>query len=101
VQPPDTQYVRRPDGGRIAYQVVGAGPVDVLFAPAVVSHLDFHWADPAFVRFIERLSGFARVVLFDKPGTGSRTRSRMCRRWRSERETSRSYLTLQGQTGRR
>jgi class 3 adenylate cyclase len=70
VQPPDTQYVQRPDGVSIAYQVVGSGRFDLLFAPAFISHLDFVWTDPAFARFAERLSSFARVILFDKPGTG-------------------------------
>jgi class 3 adenylate cyclase len=42
----------------------------VLFAPAFVSHLDFLWADPAFVRFVEGLGRFSRVILYDKPGTG-------------------------------
>ncbi len=70
MQPPDTQYVRRPDGVSIAYQVVGSGPIDVFFAPAFVSHLDLMWTDPAYARFMERLSSFARVILYDKPGIG-------------------------------
>jgi hypothetical protein len=46
VQPPETQYTVRGDGVSIAYQVWGSGPVDLLYAPGFVSHLDVLWADP-------------------------------------------------------
>jgi class 3 adenylate cyclase len=70
VEQPDTSYVRRPDGVSIAYQVVGDGPLDVVVVPGFISHLDLQWTDPGFARFMERLTSFARVILFDKPGTG-------------------------------
>jgi class 3 adenylate cyclase len=70
LQPPDTQYVARPDGVHIAYQVIGDGPVDVVLAPGFVSHLDFLWADPGYVAFLRRITSFSRLVMFDKPGTG-------------------------------
>jgi pimeloyl-ACP methyl ester carboxylesterase len=69
VQPPPTQYVER-DGISIAYQVVGEGPVDLLMSPGFVSHLDLQWADPGTSRFLARLGSFARLILYDKPGTG-------------------------------
>ena len=70
MQPPDTRYVRRPDGVSIAYQVFGSGPIDLLYAQGWVSHLDLQWTDPGFTRFLRRLGSFARVITFDKPGTG-------------------------------
>jgi class 3 adenylate cyclase len=70
VQPPETRYAARPDGVNIAYQVVGDGPVDVVYAPGFISHLDLQWTDPGFSRFLERLASFARLITFDKPGTG-------------------------------
>ena len=69
MQPPQTQYVER-DGISIAYQVVGDGPVDVLVSPGFVSHLDLQWADAGISRFLARLASFARLIIYDKPGTG-------------------------------
>jgi pimeloyl-ACP methyl ester carboxylesterase len=69
VQPPRTRYVKR-DGISIAYQVVGDGPVDVLFSPGFVSHLDLQWTSPRMSRFLGRLASFARLIVYDKPGTG-------------------------------
>jgi pimeloyl-ACP methyl ester carboxylesterase len=54
----------------IAYQVVGEGPPDVLMIPGWFSHLALDWEEPAWVRWCERLASFARVVRFDKRGTG-------------------------------
>lgn len=54
----------------IAYQVIGEGPLDLVFVMGWVSHLDYFWAEPSFARFLRRLASFARVILFDKRGTG-------------------------------
>ena len=69
MQPPQTQYVER-DGISIAYQVVGDGPVDLLMSPGNVSHLDLQWTDPGTAGFLARLASFARLIIYDKPGTG-------------------------------
>jgi class 3 adenylate cyclase/alpha-beta hydrolase superfamily lysophospholipase len=69
VQPPQTQYVER-DGISIAYQVVGDGPVDLLISHGFVTHLDLQWADPGISRFLSRFASFARLIIYDKPGTG-------------------------------
>ncbi|HWJ81558.1 MAG TPA: adenylate/guanylate cyclase domain-containing protein [Nocardioides sp.] len=55
---------------RIAYQVVGDGPVDVVMTPGYVSHLDLWWMLPETNRFMQRLSSFSRLILYDKRGTG-------------------------------
>lgn len=55
----------------IAYQVTGEHhPIDLIFAPGTVSHLTAAWERPSSVRLIERLSSFARLIRFDKRGTG-------------------------------
>ncbi len=54
----------------IAYQVVGDGPIDLVFVMGWVSHLDWFWNEPSFARFLQRLAGMARLILFDKRGTG-------------------------------
>ena len=54
----------------IAYQVVGSGPIDVVFVMGWVSHLEYFWNEPSFASFLTRLSSMARLILFDKRGTG-------------------------------
>lgn len=68
-EPPKTQYARNGDIN-IAYQVVGDGPVDVVFVMGWVSHLEYFWTHPLFARFLRRIAGFSRLILFDKRGTG-------------------------------
>lgn len=67
--PPETRYARAGDL-HIAYQVVGRGPIDVLFVDQWWSNVDSLWRVPPFARFIERLATFSRVILLDKRGTG-------------------------------
>ena len=66
---PETRYARSGDY-RIAYQVVGQGSLDLVFVPGFLSNLDLHWEDPGYSRLMRRLSGFARLIHFDKRGTG-------------------------------
>jgi pimeloyl-ACP methyl ester carboxylesterase/DNA-binding winged helix-turn-helix (wHTH) protein len=54
----------------IAYQVVGTGPRDIVFVMGWVSHLEYFWNEPTFARFLMRLASNARLILFDKRGTG-------------------------------
>lgn len=67
---PETRYARTADGVHIAYQEVGSGPFDLIFANSWASHIEFSWSRPAVVRFYEHLSSFCRLILFDKRGTG-------------------------------
>jgi len=66
---PETRYAKGP-GGDIAYQVVGDGPIDLVVVPGWFSHVDMMWADPGWTRFNDELASFARVILYDKLGTG-------------------------------
>ncbi|MBV8162602.1 MAG: adenylate/guanylate cyclase domain-containing protein [Acidimicrobiia bacterium] len=66
---PETRYAVSGDL-RIAYQVIGDGPLDVVYAPGFISHLDLQWADPDWSRCMRRLASFSRLILFDKRGTG-------------------------------
>jgi len=54
----------------IAYQVIGQGPVDLLFIHGFLSHLELAWQNAEFTKFFEQLGLFARVILFDKRGMG-------------------------------
>jgi pimeloyl-ACP methyl ester carboxylesterase len=66
---PETRYARSGELN-IAYQVFGEGPLDVVFVPGIISHLDLQWGIPGAQRFFERLASFSRLILFDKRGTG-------------------------------
>ena len=66
---PQTHYAQSGDVN-IAYQVVGDGPIDLVFVMGWVSHLDYFWREPSFARFLHRLASFSRLILFDKRGTG-------------------------------
>ncbi|MGE0814700.1 MAG: alpha/beta fold hydrolase [Vicinamibacterales bacterium] len=66
---PETRYARSGDVS-IAYQVLGVGPIDLVFVMGWVSHLDYFWREPSFARFLTRLASFSRLILFDKRGTG-------------------------------
>jgi pimeloyl-ACP methyl ester carboxylesterase/DNA-binding winged helix-turn-helix (wHTH) protein len=66
---PETHYARSGDVN-IAYQVVGDGPIDLVFVMGWVSHLEYFWREPRFASFLNRLSSFSRLILFDKRGTG-------------------------------
>ena len=66
---PRTRHVRH-EGVRIAYQVVGDGPVDLLVVPGFISHLDLSWAMPSVTAMYRRLASFSRLILYDKAGTG-------------------------------
>ena len=54
----------------IAYQVFGSGPIDLVYIPGWVSNIDLMWACPELVSFLLELGKSARVILFDKRGTG-------------------------------
>jgi pimeloyl-ACP methyl ester carboxylesterase len=66
---PVTRYALSGDVN-IAYQTMGAGPVDIIMVPGIVSHVEFMHELPGYTAFLRRLSTFARVVTFDKRGQG-------------------------------
>ncbi len=69
VDQPHTHYAKGP-GGNVAYQVVGDGPIDLVVVPGWFSHVDLQWEDPLWRTYIGELASFARVILYDKRGTG-------------------------------
>jgi class 3 adenylate cyclase len=69
VTPPQTRYARSGEL-RIAYQVVGSGPVDLVFVPGFISNVELFWEIPEWAQFFGRLATFSRLILFDKRGTG-------------------------------
>src|SRR4051795_1775221 len=67
--PPETRYAKKGETS-IAYQVVGEGPLDIVFVNGVVSHMALFRSDAAANAMFRRLTSFSRLILFDKPGTG-------------------------------
>lgn len=67
---PDVRYARSPDGIDIAHRVCGDGPIDIVYVPGFVSHLDLLGDIPPFGDIVDRLSQVGRTVTFDKRGTG-------------------------------
>ncbi|HYY08144.1 MAG TPA: adenylate/guanylate cyclase domain-containing protein [Actinomycetota bacterium] len=70
MSPPETRYAKTADGVHVAYQVVGDGPIDMVFVMGWVTNIEVMWEDPDFARFLERLASFSRLILFDKRGVG-------------------------------
>ncbi len=67
---PATRYAQSPDGTNIAFQVHGEGPLDLVFVPGFVSHVELIWEEPAIARLLRRLASFSRLIVFDKRGQG-------------------------------
>jgi class 3 adenylate cyclase len=67
--PPETKYARL-GGDRIAYQVLGEGPPDLVLVRRSYGHIDIAWEDPGISLFLRRLASFCRLILFNRRGTG-------------------------------
>jgi pimeloyl-ACP methyl ester carboxylesterase len=66
---PETQYALSGDL-HIAYQVVGEGPIDLVWIPGWISNIDHYWDEPSVAGYFNRLASFSRLILFDRRGTG-------------------------------
>jgi pimeloyl-ACP methyl ester carboxylesterase len=65
----ETHYAKN-GNVHVAYQVTGDGPIDVVWVPGFVSHLELMWDSPVFARPLERAMRYSRLIRFDKRGTG-------------------------------
>ena len=81
-QAPETRYARAADGIHVGYQVVGSGPVDIVFVPYDYSNIEAAWDFPPFVSFVRGLASIGRVLVFDRRGSGTSDRS-----WNGEAAT--------------
>ena len=70
---PETRYVDVGDA-QVAYQVLGDGPLDVLFGWGIGSQIELQWAHPAWAGVLARFAAFSRLILFDRRGTGASDR---------------------------
>ncbi|MBV8961452.1 MAG: alpha/beta hydrolase, partial [Actinobacteria bacterium] len=69
MQAPKTQYADS-NGVSIAYQDIGDGDVTLVVVPGAVSNVEVMWSEPVFYRLVRNFTRFARVIFFDKRGTG-------------------------------
>jgi class 3 adenylate cyclase/pimeloyl-ACP methyl ester carboxylesterase len=67
---PEVRYARTTDGAHIAFQVLGDGPVDLLFEPGVGGYIELVWEVRSFARLFRRLASFSRLIHFDPRGFG-------------------------------
>ena len=72
---PETQYAKSGEVN-IAYQVIGDGPIDLVYMPGFISHVELSWGLPGRGEFLNALGEFARVIQLDKRGTGMSDRVR-------------------------
>ena len=66
---PAVRYVRSGDAS-IAYQTVGEGPCDLVVISGPASHLEMLWDEPRTAHTFNRMADFARLIMFDRRGTG-------------------------------
>jgi pimeloyl-ACP methyl ester carboxylesterase len=66
---PETRIADR-EGVRLAYQVLGEGPIDLLFVNAWFTDLELQWEEPGLAAVLDRLASFSRLILVDKRGMG-------------------------------
>jgi class 3 adenylate cyclase/pimeloyl-ACP methyl ester carboxylesterase len=67
---PEVRYARTADGAHIAFQVLGDGPVDLLFEPGLAGYIELMWEIRSWGRLLRRLASFSRLILFDPRGFG-------------------------------
>jgi class 3 adenylate cyclase len=70
VEVPEVRYAKTPEGVHIAYQVVGDGPMDLVWPGPGFSNVEYIWRIPGFARFLRRLGEIARLIIFDPRGMG-------------------------------
>jgi pimeloyl-ACP methyl ester carboxylesterase len=67
---PQTRYTSLGEAD-IAYQVLGEGPLDLVYVNGLTEHIDLQWDHPLMARFLERLASFSRLIMFDRRGAGA------------------------------
>src|SRR5215813_14153940 len=96
---PSTAYVETGEGGRVAYQVSGEGPVDLLVAGGAPVPLDLLWEEPALVRVRSRLSAFSRTLWVDQRGWGASDRDVDPLSWAAEDATDEQLTAVADAAG--
>jgi class 3 adenylate cyclase len=72
---PDVRFARAADGAYLAYQVLGDGPTVLFWQEDSFALVDELWDSPQERAWHEGLAEFARVVIYDRRGTGLSSRN--------------------------
>jgi pimeloyl-ACP methyl ester carboxylesterase len=96
---PRFEFARRQDGRRVAYQVVGAGDLDLVFLFGWPTHLGLMWENPSFAAFLRKLSSFSRLIVFDRSGGGLSDRGQGGYVFEDEMDDVRAVLSAVGSEG--
>jgi pimeloyl-ACP methyl ester carboxylesterase len=67
---PPVGFARRPDGHKLAYQVLRDAELDLVFVSGYAPHLGLLWEDPSVAGFLHKLAAFSRLILLDRLGSG-------------------------------
>jgi len=67
---PETRFTKTADGVHVAYQLVGDGPIDLVFVIGWTTNVDAIWEEPSLSRYLSRLASMSRLIIFDKRGVG-------------------------------
>ncbi|HWC37903.1 MAG TPA: adenylate/guanylate cyclase domain-containing protein [Acidimicrobiales bacterium] len=67
---PETMYASVGDS-QVAYQVLGDGPIDLLYFAGLGSHVELIWDYPPSASFFSRLASFTRLIIYDRRGSGA------------------------------
>jgi pimeloyl-ACP methyl ester carboxylesterase len=73
---PPVAFARRPDGHKIAYQVLGDADLDLVLVSGYATHLGLLWEEPPVAGFLHKLAAFSRLILLDRLGSGLSDRGR-------------------------
>jgi pimeloyl-ACP methyl ester carboxylesterase len=96
VEAPETRYAKADDGVHIAYQVVGDGPVDLLWLDGARGNLEVTWEQPLVSGFFTKLASRSRVIRFDLRGTGLSDRGERPPNLETQVEDARAVLDVVG-----
>ncbi len=92
---PETRYAKSGDVS-IAYQVVGSGPLDLVYVPGFVSNIELFWEMPETAQYFSRLAAFSRLILFDKRGAGLSDRAAGVAHLEERRDDVRAVMDAAG-----
>ncbi len=67
---PPVGFARRPDGRRLAYQMLGDAQLDLVFVSGYGTHLRLQWEEPSVTGFLHKPAAFSQLILLDRLGSG-------------------------------
>jgi class 3 adenylate cyclase len=71
----DTYYAVTPDGVYVAYQIMGDGPIDVVWQSDWPGNIDIEQESLFLQIWFEELASFSRLILHDRRGLGLSSRN--------------------------